>query len=44
MRPWFIIYVRVHIERVHLVDLSFQDTAILMKNGEKKKQRKMRFL
>ncbi len=28
-------FVYVHIERAHLVDLSFQDTAILMKNGEK---------
>ncbi len=28
-------YVYVHIERAHLVDLSFQDTAILMKNGKK---------
>ncbi len=29
-------YVYVHMERAGLVDLSFRDTAILMKNGEKK--------
>ncbi len=32
---WDPLAVYVHIERAHLVDLSFQDIAILMKNGEK---------
>ncbi len=31
-------YVYVHIERAHLVDLSFGDTAIFVKNGEKTKK------
>ncbi len=28
-------YVHVHIEKAHVVDLSFRDTAILVKNGQK---------
>ncbi len=36
MYPVIILY--VHVERAHLVDLSFGDTAILVKNGGKNRK------